>query len=93
MGGWGAAAGAPPLEEAARGDLAGRANLVTMRAVAATSETLTDLRKLLRHGGHLALFLGAKDAADVAKSSALLWENPIRIPHSERRVILLSQAA
>ncbi len=77
------------LEQAARGDLAGRASLVTMRAVALTSEVFEDLRKLLAPGGRLALFLGAKDAEAVARAPGFDWHAPIAIPHSERRVILI----
>jgi 16S rRNA (guanine527-N7)-methyltransferase len=80
------------LEDAVR-DLAGRAALVTLRAVAVTPDLLSDLKNLLAPGGRLALFLGERDAANLAKSpySALHWEPPAPIPHSERRVILVGQ--
>ena len=81
------------------GDLAGRAALVTLRAVALTPDLLSDLKKLLAPGGRLALFLGEKDALALAESPAespaksndLQWESPIAIPHSERRVILVGR--
>ena len=89
------------LEEAAQGALAGRASLVTLRAVALTADLLVDLKKLLAPGGRLALFLGEMDALALRKahgtenvpwlpaSSEMQWEPPAPIPHSERRVILI----
>src|SRR3990172_5559882 len=43
------------LEAAARGELAGRAALVTLRAVALTADLLADLKKLLAPEGRLGL--------------------------------------
>ena len=94
------------LEEAVHGDrddLAGRAALVTLRAVALTPDLLADLKKLLAPDGRLALFLGERDALALGKahgtntvpwlpvSSEMLWESPAPIPHSERRVVLLGR--
>jgi 16S rRNA (guanine527-N7)-methyltransferase len=93
------------LEQAARGDLAGRATLVTLRAVALTPELLADLKRLLAPDGRLALFLGEKDALALRKthgteivpwlpaSPEIQWESPAPIPHSERRVILVGRSA
>ncbi len=81
------------LEEAVRGDCAGRASLVTIRAVAATKDFVRDLRKLLRRDGQLALFIGATDADDLAKAPGFQWLPPVPIPHSERRVILIGRNA
>ena len=80
------------LEEAAQGPLAGRASLVTLRAVALTADLLVDLKKLLAPDGRLALFLGEKDALALTASSEMQWEAPVAIPHSERRVILIGRA-
>ena len=79
------------LEQAARGELAGRASLVTLRAVALTPELLADLKKLLAPDGRLALFLGEKDALALVASPEMQWESPVPIPHSERRVILMGR--
>ena len=79
------------LEQAAHGDLAGRATLVTLRAVALTPELLADLKRLLAPDGRLALFLGEKDALALAASPEMQWESPAPIPHSERRVILMGR--
>ena len=80
------------LEEAARGELAGRVSLVTLRAVALTADLLMDLKKLLAPEGRLALFLGEKDALALTASREFRWEPPAPIPHSERRVILIGRA-
>ena len=81
------------LSETARGSLAGRASLVTMRAVAATVDVLADLGRLLRSDGQIALFVGENDAAKLAKTPGFHWEEPVAIPHSERRVILTGRLA
>jgi len=83
------------------GDLAGRATLVTLRAVAITPDLLAGLKTLLAPDGRLALFLGERDAlalaqspksaAGSAHSNDLHWEPPAPIPHSERRVILIGR--
>jgi len=78
------------LEEAAA-DLAGRAALATIRAVAATPELLRDVRSLLMPGGRAAFFVSERDAAELAKHPAFQWEPPASIPHTTRRVILLGQ--
>jgi len=85
------------LEEAARGDLAGQAKLVTMRAVALKPGVLAGLKKLLAPGGRIALFLGEQDAVRIATAGSrasepgeqMQWEPPAVIPYSERRVILM----
>jgi 16S rRNA (guanine527-N7)-methyltransferase len=81
------------LEQAARGDLAGQASLVTLRAVALTPEVLADLKRLLAPDGRLGLFLGEKDALALTASPEMQWESPAPIPHSERRVILVGRSA
>ena len=79
------------LEQAAQSDLAGRASLVTLRAVALTPELLADLKRLLEPDGRLALFLGEKDALSLAASAEMQWQPPVPIPHSERRVIVVGR--
>jgi len=61
------------LEEAARGSLAVRATLVTVRAVKPPQELLADLAKLLAPQGQLALFLGS-DAASIGMT-AMSWKS------------------
>lgn len=81
------------LEEAVEGDLAGKASLVTLRAVKPRRELLHNLTKLLAPGGWLALFLGDSDATAVATTPGFHWSTPVAIPHTQRRVILLSRHA
>lgn len=81
------------LEEASRGELRQKASLVTMRAVAGSEELLENMRNLLRVGGQIALFLGAQDAANLAQGPGFMWDSPILIPGSQRRVILLGHLA
>ncbi len=81
------------LSETARGKLAACASLVTMRAVAATADVLDDLGRLLQKDGQIALFVGENDAAKLAKAPGFHWEEPVAIPHSERRVILTGRLA
>ena len=73
------------------GGLAGRAALVTLRAVALTPDLLSGLKKLLAPDGRLALFLGQEDAVAIQSASGMDWESPAPIPHSERRVILVGR--
>ena len=80
------------LQEAVASDLAGRAALATIRAVAATPELLRDVRSLLMPGGRAAFFVGEKDASELAKHPAFQWDLPASIPHSDRRVILLGRS-
>ena len=89
----GAEVRAERLSETARSSLAGRASLVTMRAVAATADVLNDLGRLLQKDGQIALFVGENDAAKLAKAPGFDWEEPVAIPHSERRVILTGRLA
>ena len=89
----GAEVRAERLSETARGELAGRASSVTMRAVAVTADVLDDLGRLLQSDGQIALFVGENDAVKLAKAPGFDWEEPVAIPHSERRVILTGRLA
>ena len=68
------------LEEVAKEDLAGRASLVALRALALTPGVLKDLRRLLAPGGRVAFFLGEEDANNLTKLPDLRWESPAAIP-------------
>ncbi|HWP85106.1 MAG TPA: 16S rRNA (guanine(527)-N(7))-methyltransferase RsmG [Terriglobia bacterium] len=72
--------------------LAGRAALVTMRAVAPAPALLQQMSQLLRAKGQMALFLGERDAAVVPQLAGMQWSLPLPIPHSLRRVILIGTA-
>ena len=87
------------LEDTVRGNLAGRAALVTLRALAPTGGLLAALEALLAPAGQLALFLGSSEASVVAAGWAapvpsappFVWQAPSPLPRSERRVILIGQ--
>ncbi len=81
------------LEVAARGELAGCAALVTMRAVAVAHADMESLARLLGENGQVALFLGEADAERVAHDSSFRWLRMDVIPNSLRRVILTGTPA
>jgi 16S rRNA (guanine527-N7)-methyltransferase len=69
------------------------ADWITMRAVGDVSGMLGVFRRLLKPRGWVALFLGQQGAAQVAGSEpGFAWRDPLPIPGSERRVILVGQA-
>jgi len=76
------------LEDAVGTQLAGRAHLVMMRAVAPTAAVLTNLSRLLAPGGRIALFVGETSVTTLAARPEFDWNRPEPIPHSVRRVIL-----
>ena len=65
-----------------------KADFVTARAVRIDDEFLDWSRKALNSTGSVALWLGEEDANRISNKSSWKWENPIRIPRSDRRVIL-----
>lgn len=68
------------------------ADWITMRAVGQVEEMLRLFRRLLVVHGQVALFLGAEDAEGIRTgTSGYAWETPVRLPGSERRVILIGQ--
>jgi 16S rRNA (guanine(527)-N(7))-methyltransferase RsmG len=85
------------LEDAVQADLAGRAALVTMRAVKPSAELLQGLAKFLQPVGVAALFVGAADAASLTGPAPSMprvhWQAPVPIPQSEQRVILIGHVA
>ena len=76
------------LEDLPATQLAGRAALATMRAVAPTAAVLANLSRLLASGGRLALFVGEAALTALAARPGFAWQRPEPIPHSLRRVIL-----
>ena len=65
---------------------------LTMRAVGRLDRLLPLLRQLLVPQGQVALFLGAADAERASKVGGFAWREPVTVPGSERRVILVGQA-
>jgi 16S rRNA (guanine527-N7)-methyltransferase len=72
--------------------LSSTAALVTLRAVERHQEILPVAAKLVAPGGHLALLIGA---AQAARTPALLadfsWDRPVLIPQSAARVIMVGK--
>ncbi len=83
--------------EAARAEeLAARAGAeladwVTMRAIGQIDSLLPVLRRLLVPQGQVALFLGEEDAGRISQVGRFAWQPAVRIPGSERRVILVGR--
>jgi len=76
-----------------RGELLGlRADVVTIRAVEKFDKSLPVAASLVRRGGRLALLIGAQQ---VSTASSLLpelsWGQPIPLPQSSARVVLVGR--
>jgi 16S rRNA (guanine527-N7)-methyltransferase len=63
-------------------------DFVSARAIRIDDEFLNWSRKSLIPTGSLVLWLGEDDASRISRNSGWRWAEPIRIPQSERRVIL-----
>jgi 16S rRNA (guanine527-N7)-methyltransferase len=81
------------LESVAKGELAGRVALATMRAVAPTLKALADMKRLLAKGGKVALFASGKDANLLPEQEGIEWRQSVAIPHSQQRIILIGHAS
>lgn len=67
-----------------------RANLVTLRAVERFDQVLPTVRKLLKSGGRLALFIGESQLKTAESAMPNLhWQTPIPIPLSQNRTLLV----
>ncbi len=67
------------------------ADFVTCRAVKADKDLLEWARRALYGDGLCALWVGAEDAEDLGMQPGWQWREPISIPLSDRRVILVRQ--
>jgi 16S rRNA (guanine527-N7)-methyltransferase len=65
-----------------------RVEFITARAVGIDNDFLNWSRGSLSPRGSVALWLGDSDAVRISKKEGWNWADPIRIPQSERRVIL-----
>lgn len=72
-------------------DLEGQVELVTMRAVLATDDVLTQIARLLMPGGMAALFMGSGQAESARQRRTLAWQNAYPIPGSHQRIILIGE--
>jgi 16S rRNA (guanine527-N7)-methyltransferase len=64
-------------------------DFVTARALGIDDDFLAWSRSALHSDGSVVLWLGSADAGNISQNAGWKWSDPIRIPHSDRRVILL----
>jgi len=64
-------------------------NFVTARALAPHQHLTRWSARSLAPSGKLVLWVGEADAAVIAHESGWVWQNPIQIPGSRRRVLLI----
>ncbi|HME01282.1 MAG TPA: 16S rRNA (guanine(527)-N(7))-methyltransferase RsmG [Terriglobia bacterium] len=80
------------LEEFARSSGAGQFDFVTMRAVGGLGDSIPLATRLLVGGGKLCLWLGKDQVSSaVGESVPLVWRDPIPIPLSRKRVLLIGE--
>ena len=63
-------------------------DFVSARAVKIDDDFINWWYQSLNSTGSLVLWLGEEDASRISQKSTWNWADPIRIPHSDRRVIL-----
>jgi|SRR5271156_6038528 len=63
-------------------------DFVSARALGIDDDVLAWSRDALKSGGSVVLWLGSADASSISQNAGWTWSDPIRIPHSDRRVIL-----
>jgi 16S rRNA (guanine527-N7)-methyltransferase len=63
-------------------------DFVTARAIKIDDEFLNWSRKAIDISRSVVLWLGEEDSRRISKSPNWIWENPVRVPRAERRVIL-----
>jgi 16S rRNA (guanine527-N7)-methyltransferase len=66
-------------------------DFVTARALGNTHALLNWSDLSLRNDGKVVLWLGAEDAKEISLSPSWIWHQPISIPRSESRVLLIGQ--
>ena len=66
---------------------------VICRAVRMDGDLLAWMRGALREGGKCVLWLGERDAEEIQKVSGWEWRAEVRIPGSEKRVLLMGSPA
>jgi 16S rRNA (guanine527-N7)-methyltransferase len=64
-------------------------DFVTARALGIDDDFLAWSRSALHSDGSVVLWLGSADAGSISQNAGWKWSGPIRIPQSDRRVILL----
>jgi 16S rRNA (guanine527-N7)-methyltransferase len=67
------------------------ANVITSRAVGEFKPLLKWSRKVVTQRGHVMLWIGAEDSVSVSGIGGWSWQPAIRIPDSQRRVVLIGR--
>jgi 16S rRNA (guanine527-N7)-methyltransferase len=67
---------------------AGSFDFICSRALGDYKRMLTWARKAIKSDGHVLLWLGIDDSILVGRTKGWTWEPPVKIPESQRRVIL-----
>jgi 16S rRNA (guanine527-N7)-methyltransferase len=65
-----------------------KVDFVSARALGIDDDFLKWSHSALNSGGSVVLWLGAADARGISQNAGWKWSDPIRIPQSDRRVIL-----
>jgi 16S rRNA (guanine527-N7)-methyltransferase len=65
-----------------------KVDFITARALGIDGEFLNWSHNSLNSGGSLVLWLGTSDASEISQKRGWRWGDPIRIPQSDKRVIL-----
>jgi 16S rRNA (guanine527-N7)-methyltransferase len=68
-------------------------DVITARALGMHEKLIKWSRAAINVGGSLVLWLGAADAAQVSMQESWRWRNPLPIPGSRSRTILIGDAA
>lgn len=80
------------IEEFAASEPGGEFDTITVRAVGGLKSLAPLAAGLLKPGGRLCLWLGSSQAAEIrAQRAGLLWEEPLAIPLSQERQILVGR--
>jgi len=66
-------------------------DLVTARALGHFDELLAWAKSHLQARGKVVLWLGVEDSKDISRRPGWLWQAPIKIPETSRRVLLVGQ--
>lgn len=67
-------------------------DFVTARALGQHAELLKWSQKHVNSGGKVILWLGEEDMIEVSKNLSWKWNDPVKIPQSQRRFLLIGSA-
>jgi 16S rRNA (guanine527-N7)-methyltransferase len=66
-------------------------NWIVARALGMHRELIAWAESSLGHDGKLVLWLGADDVAEISKCDRWVWREPVKIPDSDRRFLLVGE--